>query len=138
MEKDRNTNETKTLMGLADCYGIEYFGIENELPAWLPLRAKLNRQRHALIFQVDMTEAQAEAVIARLNEGQYDLALEEVKRCEGVGIEQDMVPSWELIPNPSLDPYGPREFGRASTKSGAELAEQEPIAQPEQDSDSEE
>ncbi len=126
MEKEQNTEGTKTLMGLADCYGIEYFGIENELPVWLPIRAAANRQRHALIFQVDMTEAQADAVIGQLKEGRYDLALEEVKKCEEVRVEQDMVASWPLIPDPALDPFGPREFAVTTAAMSEELASNPP------------
>jgi len=49
----------KTFIGIADCYGIESFlpleGNEKQL-GFLVMRAGANRQRHALVYQVELDD----------------------------------------------------------------------------------
>ncbi len=105
-----------TYIGIADCHGIESFlpmeGNEKQL-GFLVMRASLNRQRHALVYQVEMDETQSEIFKAVLADGDYLKAcdmLHDPAFIETVGVEQSMLSSWEMIPNPRLDPYGGRFY----------------------------
>ena len=104
----------KTFIGIADCKGIESFlpleGNENHL-GFLVLRASANRHRHALVYQVEMDEDQEAIFNAVLGRDEYIAAcamLHDPAFVENVGVENSMIHSWEMIPNPRLDPY----FGR--------------------------
>ena len=114
MNENKSTNEEMEMFGLADCYGIEYFGPIDDMPAWLSIRAQANRHRHALSFKVMMTKERAKTVITRLREGEFAAMLSVIKASGTVEVEEDMVKSWDLIPNPDLDPYGPRDFGEGN------------------------
>ena len=104
----------KTFIGIADCHGIESFlhleGNENRL-GMLILRASANRHRHALVYQVEMDEVQSQIFEAVLADGDYIKAcdmLHDPAFIENVGVEDSMLNSWEMIPNPRLDPYSGR------------------------------
>jgi hypothetical protein len=110
----------RTYIGIADCHGIESFmpleGNENNL-GFLVMRASLNRQRHALVYQVELDENQADILNAVLADGDYLKAcamLHDPIFVENVGVEQAMLDSWEMIPNPRLDPYGGRFYEKDS------------------------
>lgn len=105
--------ETKTkYVGIADCHGIEYF-----LPATsnaailqhLPLRAASNRHRHALYFEVDLDEDQSEQVVRQMQDRNFEEALRVLKSFPELDVELqgggNLIGSWELIPNKSLDPW---------------------------------
>ena len=107
----------KTFIGIADCHGLESFmpleGNEKHL-GFLVLRAGANRQRHALVYQVEFDDTQEEIFKAVLADGDYIKACEmlhDPSFIETVGVEQSMLPSWEMIPNPRLDPFGGRFIG---------------------------
>jgi len=101
--------------GIADAHGIESFikgdisENENSSKAMLlHIRAGLNRHRHAVVFAVDISEDDAASIEADLADGLYIEALDnlkgsvkELQLTKLVGAEK----SWELIPNPDLDPY---------------------------------
>lgn len=102
----------KTFVGIADAHGIESFvpleGNESNM-FYFTMRASLNRQRHALVYQVELDEEREAIIKKTLSEGNYQLAchlLHQPDFVESVGIEKSMLDSWELIPNPKLDPYG--------------------------------
>jgi hypothetical protein len=104
----------KTFIGIADCKGIESFlpleGNEQRLGI-LVMRASANRHRHALVYQVEMDEDQEAIFKAVLERGEYIPAcamLHDPAFVENVGVENSMIHSWDMIPNPRLDPY----FGR--------------------------
>ena len=104
----------KTVIGIADCHGLESFmpleGNEKHL-GFLVLRAGANRQRHALVYQVELNENQVGVMDGLLSEGEYITAcalLHDPSFIENVGVEQSMLSSWEMIPNPRLDPFGGR------------------------------
>lgn len=106
----------KTFVGLADCYGIESLfqvgethirGKQKQDLSMLNLRAEANRQRHALVFKVRLTDESAEMVEKLLEEQKSRRALLMVKRlAKKVWIHRGQEKSWKLIPNPKLDPYG--------------------------------
>ena len=104
----------RTFIGIADCYGIESFllleGNEKQL-GFLVMRAGANRHRHALVYQVEFDDAQEEIFKAVLADGDYIKAcdmLHDPSFIENVGVENSMLNSWEMIPNPRLDPYAGR------------------------------
>ena len=106
----------KTYVGIADCHGIESFmpleGNESRM-GFLVMRASLNRQRHALVYQVELDDTQAEIMKTVLDEGDYMKAcymLHDPAFVENVGVEQAMLDSWEMIPNHRLDPFGGRFY----------------------------
>jgi len=101
--------------GIADAHGIESFikgdpsSEENANKAMmLHLRAGANRQRHSVVYVVDIPEDVAEEVDDLIIGGKYIDALvhlkgsvKELQLTSLPGAEK----SWGLIPNPDLDPY---------------------------------
>ena len=109
-------SEKKTFVGIADCHGIESFlpmeGNEDKL-GFLVMRAQANRHRHALVYQVDLDSKQQAMIEAALaNEGYIKACqmLHDPAFIDNVGVEKDMMNSWEMIPNPRLDPYSGRFY----------------------------
>ena len=75
------------------------------------MRAGANRHRHALVYQVEFDDTQEEIFKAVLADGDYIKAcdmLHDPSFIENVGVENSMLNSWEMIPNPRLDPYAGR------------------------------
>ena len=107
-------SDKKTFVGIADCHGLESFlpmeGNEKQL-GFLVMRANANRHRHALVYQVELDEHQEGLIKTVLEGGGYIKAckmLHDPAFIENVGVEKDMMNSWEMIPNPRLDPYSGR------------------------------
>ena len=48
--------------GVMDCYGVESFVPQDEKDGFLRIRAMANAQRHALFYQVDLTEDEKKQV----------------------------------------------------------------------------
>ena len=99
-----------TYVGVADAHGIESFNEKNNTTDFERhcqiMRAGANRQRHAVYFEADLDKPAFKIVNEHLNEGNYALALEWLKR---LSLELRSLPehesSWKLIPNVDLDPY---------------------------------
>lgn len=101
--------------GIADAHGIESFikgdptDPEHSMNAMmLDLRAGANRQRHAVVYIVDLSESTAQDIEDLLEEKDYEGALVRLKMSVTnlqltnlIGAEK----SWRLIPNSDLDPY---------------------------------
>jgi hypothetical protein len=101
--------------GIADAHGIESFikgdptDPEHSMNAMmLDLRAGANRQRHAVVYIVDLSESTAQDIEDLLEEKDYEGALvrlkmsvESLQLTNLIGAEK----SWRLIPNSDLDPY---------------------------------
>jgi hypothetical protein len=101
--------------GIADAHGIESFiqgdptDQENTIQFMtLDLRAAANRQRHAIVFIVDIPGDVADYIQSDLDEGRYIEALNTLKGSVKTlkltnlpGAEK----SWRMIPNSDLDPY---------------------------------
>lgn len=103
-------------VGLADAHGIEGIKpyVENDtFSSYCILRALSNRQRHAVAFFVDMTDNQFKSVAKLMNVDKFQAALKEVKKYATKNNSLDLVTesmgnvisSWNLIPNPALDPW---------------------------------
>jgi hypothetical protein len=102
--------------GIADAHGIESFIPFEEMPGHMQLRAASNRQRHALVFVVTCTQSFADKVLTIMDEEDdgYQGALHFIKNeakdpSNGevleVQIEKGREKSWNLIPNPDIDPW---------------------------------
>jgi len=115
-------------IGIADAHGLESFLKYEEHKdhlGFLVMRASLNRQRHALVYQVELTANQADAIARMMANEKYILACRALHDPaflvdSPIGVENDMVDSWELIPNPRLDPYGGR-FAEDSEEMDADI-----------------
>ena len=104
--------ETHTWTGIMDAHGIESFYRKDQVSDGQlfrsQLRASLNRQRHALVYEVELTKAKADMVMELLDTGDYETAAELLHDPDFVqdyGCEVEMMSSWPLLPNPALDPY---------------------------------
>ena len=103
-------------IGIADAHGLESFLKYEEHQdhlGFLVMRARANRQRHALVYQVELDEKQQSIIEQTLEEEKYILAcqiLHDPAFIDNVGVEQSMLNSWEMIPNPRLDPYNGRFY----------------------------
>jgi hypothetical protein len=107
--------------GIADAHGIESFrpvefnfetdGLQidpRELSIMI-LRANANRQRHAVVYQVELAVDDAKIVDDLIDAGEYQEALIEIKnRAKSVALAKNITgaeKSWKMIPNPDLDPF---------------------------------
>lgn len=108
-------------IGIADAHGLESFvpareynaeeerfSMNNKAIAFMSMRANANRQRHAVVFKVKISSENADEVFDLLDQGEYAEALtkvkdsaDEVALVKSPGAEK----SWNLIPNPDLDPF---------------------------------
>ena len=109
---DREISKIK-YYGIADAHGIESFMTEKELKeSKFPfvMRADLNRQRHAVFYCAEMYKKDAESIHKLIKQGKYISALETMK-CKNHAFgfpkdhEEQYGNSWDLIPNPKLDPW---------------------------------
>jgi len=115
-------------IGIADAHGLESFlkyEEHKEHLGFLVMRASLNRQRHALVYQVELNITQADAIARMMADGKYILACRALHDPaflvdSHIGVENDMVDSWDLIPNPRLDPYGGR-FGEDNEEMNEDI-----------------
>ena len=106
--------------GIADSHGLESFrpvsynpnteGFEvdpREL-SMMVLRANANRHRHAVVYQADLPVSTCREISKMIDNGQSAEALLKLKE-EATDIRLAKSPgaekSWNLIPNPDLDPY---------------------------------
>ena len=95
-------------IGIADCHGIESFHPyeTHKKDLWiLKLRAMSNRQRHAVAYLVALQPKHAGQIQERLRKGEYDHALNILKRAPKVFFPDNYGKSWDLIPNSDLDPW---------------------------------
>ena len=99
--------------GIADLYGIDRYtkcvDIESEANAqdraFAQMRAQMNRHRHAVYFEcIDAPALYVDTIDMLLKENKYEDALSIVKSCP-LRIPEDCKHSWDLLPNPKLDPY---------------------------------
>ncbi len=113
-------------VGIADAHGLESFislpekvleaelagqnGKESayEMVSMLSVRAMANRHRHAVVYRVEVDDADAAAIKFLLDGERYAEALIKLKKCAKeveIGKQPGMKKSWRMIPNPELDPY---------------------------------
>ena len=103
-------------VGIADAHGLESFlkfEDHQDHLGFLVMRASANRHRHALVYQVELNANQADDIALMMADGKYILACRALHdpaflRDSPIGVENEMVESWEMIPNPRLDPYNGR------------------------------
>jgi hypothetical protein len=106
--------------GIADSKGLESFIPEMFNPdteqfetnnrdlSIMGLRANANRHRHAVVYQAELDGDGIKEVRALLKEGDYSgalLKLKEVAQSISLMRSPGAEKSWNLIPNPDLDPF---------------------------------
>tara|TARA_B100000579_G_C22833972_1_gene857554 strand:+ start:875 stop:1300 length:426 start_codon:yes stop_codon:yes gene_type:complete len=102
-----------SFFGIADVYGIDRYlkctdldkdSIKQE-KAFCMMRAQMNRHRHAVYFECpDAPSLYVDMIDMLLKDEKYEDALSIVKSCP-LQIPYDCKNSWDMIPNPKLDPY---------------------------------
>jgi len=137
MSAEKQHDERVTYCGIADAHGLESFqkkdSVSPKSAFIMQMRAGLNRQRHAVYYEVELLPTTAKRVLEILNgdlnkylasgvtHTKFAYALLHLKDMDlvptyGVAAqgcsENDLFNSWELIPNPRLDPYG-RDYSDA-------------------------
>jgi len=102
----------KEYCGIADCHGLESFQpYPSPNAAIYEIRATSNRHRHSVVYVVRLREEEAERVRGLMSDEKHVDALKKIKavavngeiKLSGGG---NIRGSWELIPNPKLDPWG--------------------------------
>ena len=102
-------SEVKTYTGIADCHGLESFNEKTDGNAQyiMSVRAAANPQRHAVVYEVDMNEGDANLVVD-ICEDCPEAALRfmnnNAAEIRVIGGER-AAKLWNNIPNPELDPY---------------------------------
>ena len=102
--------KTETYIGVADAHGIESLHRKEDTTPFdrncRIIRADANRHRHAVYFEVDLDKPALKVINEYLDDSEYALALEWLKR---LSVELRSLPnhekSWKLIPNVDLDPH---------------------------------
>jgi hypothetical protein len=108
-------------IGIADAHGLESFipakkfdieeetfSLDTPAIAFMNMRANANRQRHSVVYKVDLSPGDANDIASLYEGGEYIQALEELKlRARSISLIQSpgAEKSWRLIPNPDLDPF---------------------------------
>jgi hypothetical protein len=112
---------TRTYVGIADCHGLESFvPIEKTLDnpwqtpttpstkttpiGYFLMRARFNRQRHALVYKAEVETEVADMIYTLLEQHNYKEALIYLKRFAiTIEVERGAQKSFKMIPNPDLD-----------------------------------
>ena len=102
--------KTNTYVGIADAHGIESWNRKEDVSvqdrSYKIIRADANRQRHAIYYEVEMAESDAQIIEDILADEDWVLALEKLKV---YAVEFRTMPNHEksvkLIPNSDLDPW---------------------------------
>jgi hypothetical protein len=98
---------TKTMIGIADCHGIESFLAKGTSDFPFVMRADCNRQRHAVYYEVDLDDAAVNRINSIIAKKDFIKALKVLKSLATViRTPRHHACSWDLIPNPKLDPWG--------------------------------
>ena len=94
----------KQFMGIADAHGVESF-IEHDIKrlSLLIMRARANRQRHALVYTVSVGSAEEKKIKEYLMENKYIAALKYLKTLTTFAVEKSMIKIINYLPNPDLD-----------------------------------
>ena len=108
--------------GIADAHGLEsfepsdfdtsmnQFKANTEKIGMMYMRVMANRQRHAVVYQADISPADAEIITEMVDKGEHSealLKLKEVAKSISLAKIPGAEKSWNLIPNSALDTYSP-------------------------------
>jgi hypothetical protein len=99
-----------TYVGIADAHGIESWNRKEDVNerdrGFKVMRADLNRQRHAIYYEVEMDKGNAKTIEDILKDEDWILALEKLKEyAHEIRTTRNHAKSIKLIPNPDLDPW---------------------------------
>jgi len=110
--------------GIADAHGIESFIPADKMDWAMEMRVHSNRQRHAVLYQIECTQEFADELNRVLDgkpnkqghvwdeDKRFMIALKKIKGSYAnqsgvtdIGLAKGMEKSWKMIPNPDLDPW---------------------------------
>lgn len=101
-----------TRVVLADAHGIDHYRKQDPQRTTqdLLMRALANRHRHAILVQVKIPKDVDSKIWKLIENGDSIQALKVLKEIDinvafPKGYVEDFNKSWQLIPNPKLDPY---------------------------------
>ena len=99
-----------TYVGIADCHGLESLHYKDDTTPFdrncRVIRADANRQRHAVYFEADLDKPALKMINKQIEESKFIVALSLLKAMAlEIRSPGNHSKSWELIPNPDLDPY---------------------------------
>lgn len=102
-------------VGIADAHGIESYVTKKDVSknhlSMFVLRASLNRQRHAVAYEIEISKKADKIINELLKDDRCIDALKKLKKLAiSVKLSKastmgNVESSWLLIPNPLLDPY---------------------------------
>lgn len=102
-------------VGIADAHGIESYANKKDISkthlSMFMLRASLNRQRHAVAYEIEISEKADKIINNMLANNMHSEALKKLKKLAiSVKLSKtsamgNVDSSWSLIPNSLLDPY---------------------------------
>ena len=95
----------KVYTGIVDCHGLESIVEAGGSDFPYSLRAAANRQRHAMVYSVELTDYDRVVVETYIQGGDFKGALTFLKTRDTFGVEESMLRSASMIPNDELDPY---------------------------------
>ena len=99
-----------TYTGIADCHGLESFNEKTEdhkSQSYLVIRANANPQRHAVVYEADMSKEAADLVmnLCKENEATAFKFMNQIATEVRVAGGKQAAKLWKRIPNPELDPF---------------------------------
>ena len=104
------TTTPGTYVGIADCHGIESLTLKDDTTSqdimYKVIRADANRHRHAVYFETELDTTALKMINGQLDESKYMVALSLLKALSlETKLPKTHAKSWDMIPNPDLDPY---------------------------------
>jgi len=94
----------KTYCGVCDCHGIESFVEKGSTRFPYMMRAEANRQRHAIYYEVVLSDEDKKIIDGFIELKEFTKALDFLKTKE-MKIPAHHKKSLSMIPNPDLDPF---------------------------------
>ena len=93
--------------GIADAFGLEsLLDFHNQQVFPLLLRAHIYRFRHCLYFEANLDSGVLKQIKSLMKKRACHEALNLIKEKASIlYIPEEFLDSWELIPNPKLDPF---------------------------------
>ena len=105
--KSHRTDQFFNFHGFADAFGLEsLLDFHNQQVFPLLLRAHIYRFRHCLYFEANLDSDVTKRIKLLMKKRAGDEALNLIKEKASIlYIPEEFLDSWELIPNPKLDPF---------------------------------
>jgi len=105
--KSHRPDQPFNFHGIADAFGLEsLLNFHNQQIFPLLLRAHVYRYRHCLYFEAELDSDALKQIKSLMRRKVCHEALNLIKeKAPIIYIPEEFLDSWELIPNPKLDPF---------------------------------